>query len=139
MGSYSKTLKNNVVFGGMFFANFISLSRGGISSIISFFAGITVFALLFSWDRFRAKKRWALAFFIFAVFLYLLYLGIDPVIERFYKTDITREDRLAVWSATFNAFKDFYLTGSGLGTFINTFPLYSPENYGIIYDHAHND
>jgi len=117
---------------------FISLSRGGI---ISFFAGITVFALLFSWDRFRAKKRWALAFFIFAVFLYLLYLGIDPIIDRFYKTDLAREDRFAVWSATLNAFKDFYLTGSGLGTFINIFPFYTPQNIDInvIFDHAHND
>jgi len=117
---------------------FISLSRGGI---ISFFAGIIIFALFLAWDRFRTNKRWALAAFVFAVFLYLLYLGIDPIIDRFYKTDLAREDRFAVWSATFNAFKDFYFTGSGLGTFINIFPFYTPQNIDInvIFDHAHND
>ncbi len=115
---------------------FFSLSRGGI---ISFFAGIAVFALLLSWNKFRVKKTWALAAFLLVVFLYLLYLGIDPVIERFYKTDITREARFAVWTETFRAFKDFYLTGSGLGTFINVFPLYSSEPLISIYDHAHND
>lgn len=114
---------------------FLSLSRGGI---ISFFAGIAVFALFLSWDRFRAKKRWALAAFIFVLFLYLLYLGIDPVIDRFYKTDITNEERLTVWSATLSAFKDFYLTGSGMGTFINIFQLYSPASIRALYDHAHN-
>ncbi|MEW6417110.1 MAG: O-antigen ligase family protein [Nitrospirota bacterium] len=115
---------------------FLSLSRGGI---ISFFTGIAVFALLVSKDKFRAKKIWALGAFIFVLFLYLLYLGIDPIIDRFYKTDITTEERLVVWSATLKAFKDFYLTGSGLGTFINIFPLYSPEGILALYDHAHND
>ncbi len=115
---------------------FLSLSRGGI---ISFFAGITVFGLFLSWDKFRAKKSWTLTAFIFVLFLYLLYLGINPVIDRFYETDITREARIAVWSETVNAFKDFYLTGSGLGTFINVFLFYSPEAIRSIYDHAHND
>jgi len=115
---------------------FLSLSRGGI---ISFFAGITVFLLFISWDKVRAKKIWALGAFIFVLFLYLLYLGIDPIIERFSKTDITAEERLVVWSATVNAFKDFFLTGSGLGTFINIFPLYSQGGIRSIYDHAHND
>ena len=115
---------------------FLSLSRGGI---ISFFAGVTVFALFLSWNKFKVKKTWAIAAFVFVVFLYLLYLGLDPVIDRFYKTDITREARLAVWTDTLRAFKDFYLTGSGLGTFINVFPLYSPEAFESIYDHAHND
>lgn len=115
---------------------FLSLSRGGITS---FFAGIAVFALFVSWDKFRAKKIWAMGAFIFVLFLYLLYLGIDPIIDRFYNTDLTQETRFTVWSGTWNAFKDFHLTGSGLGTFINIFPLYSPENMEVIYDHAHND
>jgi len=116
---------------------FISLSRAGI---ISFFAGIAVFALFLSWDKFSRQKRWVvLLLFVFALFSYLFYLGIDPIIDRFYKTDLTREARFTVWSGTLNAFKDFYLTGSGLGTFINIFPLYAPKDMGIIYDHAHND
>jgi O-antigen ligase len=137
-----KSREKQILFGffGLIMAVslFISLSRGGI---ISFFAGIIIFALFISWDRFRAKKRLALVAFIFALFIYLLYLGIDPIIDRFYKTDLAREDRFAVWSATFNAFKDFYFTGSGLGTFINIFPFYTPQNIDInvIFDHAHSD
>jgi O-antigen ligase len=135
-----RTRERKILFGFfsliMAVSLFLSLSRGGI---ISFFVGIAVFALFVSWDRLKAKKIWALGAFAFMLFLYLLYLGIDPVIDRFYKTDITTEERLVVWSGTLNAFKDFYLTGSGLGTFINIFPLYSPEGINALYDHAHND
>ncbi|MEW6068888.1 MAG: O-antigen ligase family protein [Nitrospirota bacterium] len=115
---------------------FLSLSRAGI---ISFFMGIAVFGFFLLWHKFRAKKEMAIATFLCIIFLYLLYIGIDPVIDRFYKTDITHEERLVVWSATLKAFKDFYLTGSGIGTFLHVFPLYSPENITSIYDHAHND
>lgn len=115
---------------------FLSLSRGGI---ISFFVGIGVFALFLSWKKIRAKKIWFLASFIFMLFLYLVYLGIDPVIDRFYETDITSEERFTVWADTIEAIRDFSLTGSGLGTFIHIFPLYYSESMDSIYDHAHND
>ncbi|MEW6570645.1 MAG: O-antigen ligase family protein [Nitrospirota bacterium] len=115
---------------------FLSLSRGGI---ISFFGGITVFAFFLSWRRFRKRKIWGLAAFVFLLFLYLIYLGIDPLIDRFYSTDLTREDRFTVWSETLRASRDFLIVGSGLGTFINVFPLYSSDSTASIYDHAHND
>ncbi|MEW6053139.1 MAG: O-antigen ligase family protein [Nitrospirota bacterium] len=115
---------------------FLSLSRAGI---VSFLVGISVFALFFFWKKFKAKKIWALASFLLVVFLYLLYIGIDPVIDRFYRTDITREARIAVWAETLRAFSDFSLTGSGLGTFLDVFQLYSPEPIVLLYDHAHND
>lgn len=115
---------------------FLSLSRGGI---ISFFCSLIIFALFLSWKKFKANKIWALSVFVFILFLYLFYLGIDPIIDRFYKTDLTGEDRLRLWSDTLKAIRDFYLTGSGLGTYINVFPLYSSEASTFIYDHAHND
>lgn len=115
---------------------FFSLSRGGITS---FFAGISLFALLmFQRDR-GSRKVWIIGFFVAVVLSYVIYLGIDPIIERFYKTDISGEQRLVVWSSTWTAVKDFWLTGSGLGSFINIFPLYSPPGISSIYDHAHND
>ena len=115
---------------------FLSLSRAGI---MSFFAGIGSLSLFLSWSKIRSWKRWAVAAFLFVLCLYLLYVGIDPLIERFYKTDVTHEARTAVWGKTLFAFKDFFLTGSGLGTFVNVFPLYSSEPVESLYDHAHND
>jgi O-antigen ligase len=117
---------------------FFSLSRGGITS---FFAGMSLFAVLMLLQRSReSRKVWIIAFFIAVVLSYVVYLGIDPIIERFYKTDISGEERLVVWSSTWNAVKAFWLTGTGLGSFLNVFHLYSPLSVqGGIYDHAHND
>lgn len=115
---------------------FFSLSRGGI---VSFFSGMAFFSLLMIPSDSRAKKIWLIGFFVAVVLCYVIYLGIDPIVKRFYETDITREERLIVWSATWNGIKNFWLTGSGLGSFINIFPLYAPSISGGIYDHAHND
>jgi O-antigen ligase len=115
---------------------FFSLSRGGITS---FFAGISLFALLTFQLRERSGKLLVTGFFVAVVISYVVYIGIEPVIERFYKTDIAGEQRLAVWSSTWAAARDFWLTGSGLGSFMDIFPLYAPPEINSIYDHAHND
>ncbi len=118
-------------------ALFFSLSRGGI---VSFVAGMALFGLLLFASRYQQKKVWIIGVFIIAVLTYLIWLGMDPIMQRFAQTDITKEQRLMVWSTTLTAAKDFWLTGSGLGTFLNIFPLYAPASVqGGIYDHAHND
>jgi len=87
-----------------------------------------------------SRKIWLIGFFVAVVLSYVIYLGVDPIIERFYKTDVSGEERLVVWSATWNAVRDFWLTGAGLGSFLGIFLLYSPPSIqGGIYDHAHND
>jgi len=117
-------------------ALFFSLSRGGI---VSFLAGVALFSLFMIKSRIQAKRVWIIGSFLIILLCYLLYLGISPVIERFYTTDISGEQRLIVWTTAFKAFKDFWLTGSGIGTFTNIFPLYSPGEIRNVYDHAHND
>ncbi|MEW6107713.1 MAG: O-antigen ligase family protein [Nitrospirota bacterium] len=135
-----KSIEKKALFGFitliMAVALFFSLSRGGI---LGFFSGMALFSFLIIKSRVQTKKIWAIGFFLMVLAVYLLYLGIDPIIDRFYKTDITGEQRLIVWSATLKAAKDFWFTGTGLGTFINIFPLYAPPGMNSIYDHAHND
>lgn len=114
----------------------LSLSRGGITA---FFAAMALFAFLIGKDRVQHKGVWLVGLFLVVVLTYLLYLGIEPVVERFHKTDISAEERLTVWRATAGAIADFWFTGSGPGTFIDLFPLYAPAGIRAIYDHAHND
>lgn len=117
-------------------AVFFSLSRGGI---VSFCSGMALFGVLLLASRLQQRKVWLIGIFLVAVLTYLVWLGVDPIMARFSQTDITKEQRLIVWSTTLTAAKDFWLTGSGLGTFLNVFPLYSPASVQSIYDHAHND
>ena len=135
-----KTREKKILFGFMTVimavSIFFSLSRGGI---LSFFAGMVIFSLLEILRHKQAKKVWLIGLFVTVVLCYVIYLGVSPIMQRFSETDISNEERLVVWSATWHAVKDFWLTGSGLGSFINIFPLYSPPISGGIYDHAHND
>jgi O-antigen ligase len=136
----SGTKEKRILFGFlsvmMAVALFFSLSRGGI---VSFFAGVCLFSLLMLRSRIQSKKAWLILLFLSVVACYVLYLGIDPIVARFYATDIKSEERLTVWAASLAAFRDFWPTGSGLGTFVNVFPLYSPAGIKDIYEHAHND
>lgn len=115
---------------------FLSLSRGGI---ISFLAALAAFAFLMTVNSEEKKLPWAVGLFLLVLFSYLIYLGISPVIDRFYHTDISQEERMVVWSSTLRAFRDFWLLGSGLGTFVNVYPLYASIPLQALYDHAHND
>ncbi|NWF98327.1 MAG: O-antigen ligase family protein [Nitrospirae bacterium] len=135
-----KSKEKQILFG--FFAVimtvsvFMSLSRAGI---ISFIISITVFSAFIVNEKFRHNKKIALLIFIMVLSSYLIYLGVDPVIERFYRTDLTTEERFTIWTDTCKGAKEFILTGSGLGTFVNVFPVYSSKPSTVIYDHAHND
>lgn len=135
----SKTTDKKILF--IFFcvvmsiALFFSLSRAGI---ISFFVGIVVFSI-FLYGNFSKKRLIPVFLFLLVLGLYLLFLGISPIIERFAGTDITTEQRLFGWHGTLLAFKEYPIFGSGLGTFRYVFKIYQPEGNYSYWDHAHND
>ena len=115
---------------------FLSLSRAGI---ISYFVAITSFTFLLLKNKMKNKKILAISAFVVILCLYLIYLGIDPIIDRFYKADIDSKARFVIWADTLEAFKDFLFTGTGLGTFVYIYPLYSSRTISFICDHTHND
>ncbi len=119
-------------------ALFYSLSRGGI---ISFFASISVFSGILLYNRTSKKSVFFIAVFLSVLFAYLIYLGISPVIERFAQAekDTSMAQRIIAWQGTIKAIGDFWLFGSGLGTFQYVFPVYYPSGLQLFYDHAHND
>ena len=118
---------------------FISLSRGGV---IALSLSFSLFFLFLAWK----KSRYSGLFFIgiaAALILSVAWFGWDPIIERFdaifKSTGELNIDRFAIWGDTLKVFKDFWLTGSGLGTFVNIFPQYKTIPGYFMYDHAHND
>jgi len=122
----------------MSLALFLSLSRGGI---ISFFGGLFIFSIVILTLKRGSSYRRLLPIFIFLAILviYLLYLGITPIVERFYKTDVTSEQRLSAWQASLSIISDFPIFGSGMGTFQYIFKKYKPDGLYAYWDHAHND
>ena len=73
------------------------------------------------------------------VFIVGAWFGFDKVVERVEKTSHTSEQRDEVVMYGNKLFADFWLTGSGGGSFYSTFPAYQGSDIRVMYDHAHND
>ena len=115
---------------------FFSLSRSGI---VSFFAGALTLGCITFWTTPSRKRLLPVFVFLGALLAHLLYLGVNPIIQRFTQADLTQNERFTVWQASITAFRDFPIFGAGLGTYQYVFPAYKPLGIRMFYQHAHND
>jgi O-antigen ligase len=116
----------------------LSKSRGGI---FSFVVSLAFFCLLLSWGRGnRHRSSWAIGFFLLVVILYVFWIGLDPIIQKFVETKETLPARTLVWRDTLRLIRDFPICGTGLGSYGLTYTLYKKSYTGpLFYTHAHND
>jgi O-antigen ligase/Tfp pilus assembly protein PilF len=119
---------------------FLTLSRSGIVSLclsMIFFGAMVL-------ERGTSRKRGIIIIIIFVLIaLSVGWFGWDPILERFERIrnaqgDIS-EQRLVIWKDSKNIIKDFPVTGTGFGSFINIYPKYRTISGDVIADHAHND
>lgn len=115
---------------------FFSLARGGI---LSFLASAAFFSALTVIRGIGKKSVFYVSLFILAVGIYIFYLGISPIIERFAQDGLTSEGRFLVWGGTLRAFADFPALGTGLDSFRYVFPMYYPQGLQRVFLFAHND
>lgn len=66
-------------------------------------------------------------------------VGIERVAQRLEDTSLVAETRDEVARDTIEYWRDFPLTGSGLGSFYVTFPRYKHGDVSLFYKRAHND
>ena len=66
------------------------------------------------------------------------YLTSEALLDRINRTDITTEERMAVYANVNRAIGDNPVLGFGYGTFANSYLLYDPLESGVHYDRAHN-
>jgi O-antigen ligase len=126
----------------MVVALFFSLSRGGILS--SALGGLVLFVLA---SR-RLGSRlltWSVAGVLVAVAVaFIAWIGADVVSEQMgtYKTiesEASFRYRTVVWGTMVENIRPFLATGSGLGTFEDSFAPFTPSGSGRRWDRAHND
>jgi O-antigen ligase len=66
------------------------------------------------------------------------YLTSEVLLDRIDRTDITTEERLAVFANVNRAIGDNPVLGFGYGTFADSFRLYDQNEAPVHYDRAHN-
>ncbi|MEW6109626.1 MAG: O-antigen ligase family protein [Nitrospirota bacterium] len=119
---------------------FLSISRGGIISLTlsMIFLGVMLMR------KGEKSRRGTLIILTFVLILYSVgWFGWDPIFERFEKIrnpggDIS-ELRLDIWKDSLNIIKDFPVTGTGFGSFVNIYPKYRTIHAEGTADHVHND
>ncbi len=126
----------------MIVALFLSLSRGGI---ISFVCAMVFMGCLLLFKRSENQKAvLILGCLLVCSLIYLVYIGIDPVLNRLVTLTegeaYLNQGRIIVWGATLEIVKDFKMLGTGLDTFETVFTHYQPLEVSKLYWlDAHND
>jgi O-antigen ligase len=113
-----------------------SASRMGIASLLLSFS---LFSFLFRGHEKRQKFSKTSILILGLAILWAASIGLDAVISRFFTATEDFKTRLSIWVDTFQIFKDFPLFGSGLGTFLQIFPMYRSFHTRGLVTHAEND
>jgi O-antigen ligase len=140
-------------------ATIVSLSRGGMISVVAEVMFLAVMSLrrpeygMRKREEMTGRNLWragAVASFIFAFLLGVIWLGGEAVINRIAtgqassqaaKAETFAESRGLIWSDTWSVIKANPILGVGLGAFATAFPIYSRYDDGKhgITAQAHND
>ena len=117
-------------------ARVLSHSRGGFASAL-----LGTFVLFYLLDRSGFRKRTGrrvAATAVLVVAAVAFFLTSEALLDRINRTDISTEERLAVYTNINQAVQDNPVLGFGYGTFANSYRLYDPLESGVHYDRAHN-
>ncbi|HUL19983.1 MAG TPA: O-antigen ligase family protein [Thermodesulfobacteriota bacterium] len=113
-----------------------SASRMGIVSLLLSFSLISLFFL-------RPRKEGTFSrtsiLILGLAILWAAWIGLDAVINRFFMTSESLKGRWEFWVNTFQIYQDFPIFGSGLGTFVQIFPMYRSFHIIGLVTHAEND
>lgn len=115
----------------------LSTSRGGVAALVFSIGFVAVLTVLFRGGR-SAESRVPLKVGVLAV-VGVAWLGAGGIVEKLEHVGFAN-NRGDIRDAVYTMVGDFWLTGSGAGTFQWVFPAYKTEALGSgYYEHAHND
>jgi O-antigen ligase len=121
-------------------ATVVSLSR---SAMLGLTAALVIGGLLAA-KRARQTSQEPRALIVMAVAgaaaCGAILLRVDPaaVANRISASSVGLAGRTEIWTTTMAVIRDFWITGTGVGTFQTAMALYQRPSEGIIYNQAHN-
>jgi len=131
----------------MVIALVLSRSRMGNTAFFSSLMFSGLLALFLMKKPSRSLIALLVSLLLIDVFIVGTWFGFEKVVTRIqqtgqYEPDTGRyqdQDRLNVDQETLAATKNFFIIGSGAGSFYTVFPAYRPAEIRNYFDHAHND
>jgi len=113
-----------------------SASRMGIASLLFSFGAISLF-LKDPGKKGRFSKKPVLILVL--ALLWGAWIGLDAVMNRFLASSEDFKSRWEMWGDTSRIIEEFPVFGSGLGTFVQVYPMYDSSYKPGIATHAEND
>jgi O-antigen ligase len=111
-------------------------SRGGF--LASLAGALVLFLLLDKRSTAKSVRTRIVVITALAVAGIAFYMTSEALLDRINRTDITTEERLAVYANVNRAIVDNPVLGFGYGTFADSFLLYDQNESAFQYDRAHN-
>jgi len=119
---------------------FLSLSRGAIVSLL---CALLLFSSIAYKRVMSGKSNMQIFLFFILTLLFIGWFGWGQIFDRFMQirgaSGEIESGRFLYWNDSIHIIKDFFLTGTGLGTFEDIYPTYRTFPGDTIVDHAHND
>jgi O-antigen ligase len=75
---------------------------------------------------------------VFAFVAVLVRVGPEALAGRFAAADLALADRVTIWRDTLPVVRDFWLTGTGVGTYQTAMAVYQRSSPGVLFNQAHN-
>jgi putative inorganic carbon (HCO3(-)) transporter len=119
----------------MLAALFASLSRSGIVALIG---ALAFFAVAHRRHSTARRVGWVTAALVLIVGLALTRADIPALAERFGQSGTGVRDRMKIWNETLPMVKDFWLTGTGAGTYRTAMLYYQRADRNVQFNQAHN-
>lgn len=143
-------------------AIFLSLSRGGMISLLSGLLFVVGFGCKPALERMRGHGAAArelilprlgvLTLLLLTIGIGVWWTGADAVLNRVERTELTSEARRGegnketffqsrgwIWRDTLAMIRANWKTGVGLGAFATAYPIYSSSDGSLLVSQAHND
>ena len=119
----------------------VSLSRSSIVGLAAALACAGILARKRIGEGAPGSRRSAVlvaALGVCAALAIWLRVDVTVLTSRFSATGVAAADRLLIWRDAMTVVRDFWLTGSGVGTFETSMAIYQRTSPGVIYNQAHN-
>lgn len=121
----------------LFIGIIVSQSRLGLLSVVSGMLAAGILTLAASWKRRPAAI--ALGVFLLLSLVAGLWIGVEPIVNRFEALETSYAGRRAIWADTYGIIQDNPILGAGLGSFRVEYTKHQSVYLEYLVDHAHND
>jgi O-antigen ligase len=111
-----------------------TLSRSGILSL----AVAVIMSGVLWWHRAAGRKWWAAVGLVVAVGLGVARADLPALAERVTASGSSIQSRVRIWADTLPVVRDFWLTGTGAGTYRTAMLYYQRSDRVVQFNQAHN-